>query len=81
MRGYETLPVYLSRMHASVFVDVGDAFFGRIDPRELRVGVGAELYTDFVLGYLLSFKARLGIAYGFMDGGGLQGYFHLGVPF
>lgn len=81
MRGYQTLPAYLRRMHGTLFVDVGNAYNGRVDPAEFRVGVGVELHTDFVLGYVLPFHARLGFAYGFMDGGGVQGYFHIGVPF
>lgn len=81
MAGPATLPVYIRRVHAAIFVDAGNAFFGRLKPEEFRVGVGAELYTDLQLGYVLSFRVRLGIAYGLMDEGGIQGYLHLGSPF
>ncbi|MBO6937082.1 MAG: PD40 domain-containing protein [Deltaproteobacteria bacterium] len=81
MRGLSTLPVYLQRMHATVFLDAGDAFFGRLDPTTFRVGFGAELFTDVLLGYYLPWTFRLGFAYGPMEGGEAQVYFHLGVPF
>lgn len=81
MRGLSTLPVYLQRMHATVFIDAGDAFFGRLDPSTFRLGFGAELYTDILLGYFLPWTFRLGFAYGPMQGGEAQVYFHLGVPF
>ncbi len=81
MAGVDTLPAYIRRLHAAVFVDTGNAFRGSFDPADLAVGAGAELYTDIQLGYILSFRLRLGLAYGFMDGGGLHGYFHVGSPF
>ncbi|MEM9863306.1 MAG: hypothetical protein AAF938_17045 [Myxococcota bacterium] len=81
MQGIQTLPVYLTRVHAAVFVDVGDAYFDRIDPSAMRVGAGVELFADVHLAYVLEFQFRLGLAYGFMDGGGVQAYFHLGTPF
>ncbi len=83
MRGIQTLPVYLNRTYALVFVDVGDAYRGRFDPTTLRVGAGAEIFLDFTLGFILPFTMRIGFAYGFMDeeAGGAQFYAHLGVPF
>ncbi len=81
MRGYETVPVYLSRAYGLVYVDAGDAWNGRADLSRLLVGAGAELFLDFTLGYLLAFTLRVGFGYGFMDEGGPQVYAHLGVPF
>ena len=81
MSGIQTLPVYLNRIYGSVFVDVGDAWVDTFDPKELRVGVGAELYLDFTLGYVVPFTFRIGAAYGLMDDAGIQVYYHLGVPF
>jgi len=80
-RGYATLPFYLQRMWASIFVDYVDAYFGRIDPSRLRVGFGAEVFLDLMLGYYLPFTLRTGLAYGPNRGGGLQFYTHVGVPF
>ena len=81
MRGFWTLPLYFRRLYASVFADVGDAFYGSFDPQTLRVGVGAELFLDFTIGYILPFTFRAGFAYGAMEGGGPRFYFHLGRPF
>ena len=81
MRGLSTMPVYFRRLHGKVFVDAGDAFFGRIDPRTIRVGFGAELILEASLGYFLPLSFRLGFAYGAMEGGEPQIYFHLGTPF
>ncbi len=81
MRGFSTLPAYLQRMHATVFADAGDAFFGRLDPKTFRLGFGAELHTDVLVGYFLPWTFRLGFAHGPMEGGEAQVYFHLGVPF
>ncbi|MAC25843.1 MAG: hypothetical protein CMN29_25890 [Sandaracinus sp.] len=81
MRGVQTLPVYLNRAYALVFVDAGDAFRGPFDPRETLVGAGGELFLDFTVGYIVGFTLRVGFGYGFMEGGGPQGYAHLGVPF
>lgn len=81
MRGLSTLPLYFSRVHAAIFVDAGDAFDGRFDLSTFRVGAGAELFADIRLGYRLEFQLRFGLAYGFMESGGLTSYFHIGTPF
>ena len=81
MVGPKTLPIYLSRSYASVFVDLGDAWTRTFEPKELRVGAGAEFFLDFTVGYVVPFTLRVGVAYGFMDGAGVQFYYHLGVPF
>ncbi len=81
MWGPETIPVFLKRAHASVFVDVGDAWFGNFAAENIRVGAGAEVFLTATLGYLLDVHFRLGFAYGFMDDAGPQFYLHLGLPF
>ncbi|MBX3274788.1 MAG: PD40 domain-containing protein [Sandaracinaceae bacterium] len=80
-RGISTLPVYLNRLHATVFADAGDAFFGPLDFERFRVGVGASLHLDFTLGYFLPFTLRVGYARGLMEGGIDQLFGHIGVPF
>ena len=80
-RGVLTLPVYLNRLHASLFADTGDAFFGRFDFDTFRVGVGGALLLDFTIGYILPFTLRVGYARGLMDGGIDQFFGHIGVPF
>ncbi len=79
--GLATLPVYINRFYANVFADYGDAFSGRLDFGEFRLGTGAELLTDFTLGYFSQLTLRLGFAYGFNAGGGPRFYFNLGTPF
>jgi hypothetical protein len=81
MWSVETLPAYLQRVWASAFVDWGDAFFADPDLEQFRFGIGAELFIDFMLGYFLNYTLRVGIARGLSEGGGTQGYVHLGVPF
>lgn len=80
-RGPQTTPVYVDRMWASVFVDGGDAHFDRPDLSELRWAVGAELFTQFLVGYYVSYTLRIGFAYGFNESGGARVYVHFGVPF
>ncbi|MGE0787964.1 MAG: hypothetical protein AB7S26_19980 [Sandaracinaceae bacterium] len=79
--GILTLPVFLNRLSAVVFADVGDAFFGEFDITTFRVGVGGAFLLDFTIGYLLPFTLRFGYARGLMDGGIDQFFGHLGVPF
>ncbi|MCA9576632.1 MAG: PD40 domain-containing protein [Myxococcales bacterium] len=79
--GLQTNPFYLNRVHALVFADYGDAYSTRLDLSTFRLGVGAELFLDFTVGYVLPFTLRLGFAYGANEGGGPRMYFHLGRPF
>lgn len=80
-RGVETLPVYLNRAYGTLFVDWGDAFYGKPVLADFRFGVGAEVLVDFTLGYFLQFTMRVGVARGLSDGGATQFYAHIGVPF
>lgn len=79
--GVKTLPFYVNRLYANVFVDYGDAFRGKLDPSTFRVGSGAELLMDFTIGYFIRYTLRTGFAWGFNEGGGAQWYVNLGVPF
>lgn len=81
MIGVHTLPAYLNRLHASVFVDWGDAFQGKLDFSTFRAGVGGEVLVDFTVGYFQHLTLRTGLAWGFHRDGGLQYYINLGVPF
>jgi hypothetical protein len=45
------------------------------------MGVGAELFLDFTLFYIIGLTLRVGYAHGFMEGGLDQFYAHLGRPF
>jgi hypothetical protein len=79
--GVLTVPVFLNRLHAEIFCDVGDAFATPFDITTFRVGVGAEVFLDFTLFYVVAFTLRVGYAHGFMEGGADQVYANLGRPF
>lgn len=80
-RGFATLPAYLNRIYANVFVDCGDAFVGTFTFSNFRFGTGAELFFDFTAGYWMPYTLRLGLARGLNEGGQTQIYMHLGIPF
>lgn len=79
--GVLTVPIFLNRLHAEVFCDVGDAFLGPFDIASFRVGAGAEIFLDFTLFYVIGLTLRVGYAHGFMEGGADQVYANLGRPF
>ncbi len=68
--GPSTLPIYLRKVSGVAFTDVGGAF-SRLEPgnpwSSLHVGVGGELWFDFVLGYVGRTTLRLGWARGLDD--------------
>jgi WD40-like Beta Propeller Repeat/Omp85 superfamily domain len=74
--GAWTLPLYLRRLHASLFTDAGDAWMPFDDgpfraasaPFHLHAGAGAELRAEVVLGYILPTDVRLGCAHGLEHG-------------
>ncbi len=79
--GPYTLPFYLRRVFADVFADAGDAFSEPIKPKDVLVGVGGELFTNFEISYRITFDVRIGVARGLGEGGQTQFYAHLGSPF
>lgn len=80
-RGVSSLPIYFNRIYASVFGDYGDAFTRAFDLSTFRLGIGAEVFLDFTLFYVVGLTLRVGYAHGFMEGGQDQVYAHLGTPF
>lgn len=85
--GPGALPFYLRTVHGAVLVDVGDAFF---EPDELappRVGGGAELRVDTVVGWGIPLSARVGYAVALLGTGGYgpvdlgAWYFRVGSSF
>jgi outer membrane protein assembly factor BamA len=79
-RGYETLPLYLWRLHGALYSDTGAAFFGDLSLSRFKTSVGGELRVDGVLGYYLPFTLQLGYAHGFMEGADRRVYFLLNNP-
>jgi Tol biopolymer transport system component len=80
-RGIETLPVFARRVHAALFADAGDAFWGAFDVTRLGVGVGAELRLDWAAQYGNNYMLRAGLARGVTRGGVWQWYTTLAFPF
>jgi hypothetical protein len=62
-RGVGTVPVFLRSVHASFFVDAGNAWSR--DPRwsDLRLSVGGELSIDTVIGFALPVTFTTGAAW------------------
>jgi hypothetical protein len=79
--GPYTLPIYFRRVYATVLADYGDAFFEPFDLSTFRLGIGAEILSDFVIGYASELTLRLGIARGLSSGRVSQFYLHFGFPF
>lgn len=79
-RGYETLPLFLWRLHGAVYSDTGAAFFGDLNISRFKTSVGGELRLDGLLGYYLPFTLQLGYAHGFMEGADRRVYFLLNNP-
>ncbi len=80
-RGIATLPFFINRLYAAPFVDVGDAFFGKLDFNRIRAGTGVELFIDYTVAYVDELTMRLGFARGINEGGQTQFYVNLGTPF
>jgi Tol biopolymer transport system component len=81
-QGYQTVPLYVRRVHAAAYADYGAAFSGSLtDTNPFRLGVGGELRIDMVLGYVVANTFQIGYARGLSQGGEGQLYFVLGTPF
>jgi outer membrane protein assembly factor BamA len=80
-KGILTLPVYLRRLHACAFVDVGGASPNGIDTNIAKVGVGGELRLDMLLGYYLPMTLRLGYGRGLSEGGTNNFFLTMGSGF
>jgi hypothetical protein len=80
-RGLSSLPIYFTNVHASAFADVGNAFYGDPVLEDFKVGVGAELQVEAVIGYMLPATFRIGYARGLMEPGGNEVHFLLGNQF
>ena len=79
-RGPSTLPLFLNRVSGSAFLDYGSAFDDAANAH-FKTGVGAELWFDLTLGYVLGFTFRAGYARGLASGGIDKTYFIAVVPF
>ncbi len=82
-RGFSMVPVFLRRLTLSLFTDWGQAAEEPLGPwpEDFRKSAGAELATEYTLGWRLLATARLGYAHGIDDDGEGQLYFFLGSAF
>lgn len=79
-RGPSTLPIFLNRLTGNVFFDYGSAF-DEFRSANFKSGTGAELWSDWTLGFVQSFTFRLGYARGLASGGIDKVYFVAAVPY
>ncbi len=79
-RGDQTLPIFLNRINGNVFFDYGSAF-DVISDAQFKSGTGAELWSDWTLGYVAPFTFRLGYARGLASLGISKVYFVASVPY
>jgi uncharacterized protein GlcG (DUF336 family) len=79
--GVDTIPFFLDRLYAVVFVDAGATPTGTITIEDTKAGVGAEVRLDLDLGYVLGYTLRLGYGRGLMSGGTNNLYLALGGSF
>ena len=76
MRGYQTLPAFLEKVHAALFVDAGEVWddHNTFDGNRLKVGAGIEARTDVTIGYWAKITPAIGYGHGFTSGGENQVY-------
>lgn len=80
-RGVSSLPFYVNYIHAALFMDAGDAYSDGGFFRDAKIGIGAELLLNTVIGYYVGTTFRIGYARGLMEQGGNEMHFLLGNPF
>ena len=80
-KGYDTFPFYLRRIWGVLFTDIGNAFQGPFQGRDLKTDAGAEAHFEFSLGYYLGGQVELGYAHGFATGGGDRLYWVAAASF
>jgi Tol biopolymer transport system component len=69
-RGPWTTPVYLRRLYATVFYDVGNAYTGAFYLHDLKHATGFQLFIDHALGYVQNAQLVITYAHGFQPPGG-----------
>ena len=77
LRGRNTKPFFLDRLHGALFTDLGEAWDNNIgfSSERLKIGAGIEVRFDMTLGYWLKITPTLGFAHGFNQDGETSVYF------
>jgi Tol biopolymer transport system component len=73
-RGASAYPIFLNRFYGAAFTDIGSAFDAP-STADFKIGSGAELRTDFTIGFIEAFTFRLGLAHGWSTDGINKLYF------
>jgi Tol biopolymer transport system component len=84
-RGWGTWPIFLRAVHGASFVDIGHAWSSSPRWGDRKIGYGAEVSADAVVGFGLPLTLTGGVAWG-RDGAGLVAdtrelYFRVGRSF
>jgi len=77
-RGIDLVPLYLQSLSGAVFSDCGNAWTSPQNPWNLKIGAGAEIRAEMLLGFYIPAMLRLGYGRGFSTGGVNQFYAVLG---
>jgi hypothetical protein len=84
-RGWGTWPLFLRSLHATAFVDVGNAWRQTVSWQETKLGAGAELSTGVVALFGLPLTWTGGVAWGHDGAGSVPDqrtvYFRVGPSF
>jgi len=80
-RGWDTYPLFIRRLHATFFGDLGDAWNAEGRGPSFKSGIGTSLGTDLYLGYYLPLRLQAGVARGLSDLGITQIFITLGNTF
>lgn len=80
-RGYRSFPVFVRHVHASGYLDVGEAWSGPFRAGDLKPALGVSLGADFVVGHRLPLTGVIGLARGLANEGETQLYARFGLPF
>lgn len=74
-RGIRTWPLFLRRLHGTLFADSGNAWDRHTRIKDFKTGVGGEIKLDMKVAYHGRLPLRVGVAYGLDDQGELTVYF------
>ena len=80
-RGQRVFPIFFDRLHGSIFVDYGNVWGNTTQEKGIKLGAGSELMLNTHQLYSIPWTSRIGIAYGFNEGGVSRIYFGSGVSF
>lgn len=75
------LPIGIHQIHASTFINIGEAWNNRDDRESAKTAAGFEINTEVVFGYSIRFNVRAGFAHGFAKEGTNQSYIKIGTSF